>query len=114
MQEHHNFIAKILYYEPAEKNKIVKEETKYFVYTERLYPLCNELWTPVTSALSILKGYRRLSSTYGAMRVYEGMVKVNFKKEIQVWINENPAKSNEVYRAESEEQMLADIVKIIM
>jgi len=39
MQEHHNFIAKILYYEPVDKNKIIKEETRYYVYTEVLFPL---------------------------------------------------------------------------
>lgn len=72
------------------------------------------MWVPITSALSILKGYRRLSSSYGLMRVSSSMVRTTNKKEIRVWIHENIFKNEVQERAESEEQMLADIVSIIM
>jgi hypothetical protein len=48
------------------------------------------------------------------MRVHTGMINTNSKKEIRVWINENVLRSDARYVAENEEQMLADIVKVVM
>lgn len=59
------------------------------MYTEKLYPITADVWVSTTSALSILKGFRRLSSSYGFMKINHHLIRVNNKKEIKVWINEN-------------------------
>jgi len=68
---------------------------------ERLHTLSKDNWVPVTSALSILKGFRRLSSSYGYLRVSLSMVWTTESKDIRVWFNENPIKCFISQRAES-------------
>lgn len=42
-------------------------------------PIKKNKWEATTTALRILKGFRRLSTTYGLMKVTEDMVKMNEK-----------------------------------
>lgn len=71
-------------------------------------------WRPINTALAVLKGFRRLSTTFGPMRVIPEMVRMNENDEIKVWVNKNPASIEPFERANSEEQMLADIARIIV
>jgi hypothetical protein len=47
------------------------------------------------------------------MRVHPAMVRLTPNKEIRVWLNENPIKNMVSQRAEREEDMVADIGRII-
>ena len=84
------------------------------IYTDRFLPIRINKWQPTITALSILKGFRRLSTSFGLMRVTSGMIGMNQKDELKVWINKNPACNEPADKAINEEQMLADITKIIV
>ena len=45
-----------------------------------MYPVSTSFWNPITSALSILKGFRKLRRYYGAMLVTPNMIRMNNKK----------------------------------
>ena len=77
MQEQHLFIVKVYYYQIS-MNKGPKEPPlSCTVYTDHVSALRKNKWQQVISALSILKGFRRLSTSFGLMRVTEDMVSMN-------------------------------------
>ena len=78
MQEQHTFIIKVIYYQQG--IAYTTNNVQIFnVYTERLLPVKQSQWLPVMTALSVLKGFRRLSTSFGLMRVLPGMVGMNEK-----------------------------------
>lgn len=94
MNESHSYIAKVEYYQALEvyKSAIGKaKEAKYQIFTDSIYPIMREHWVPVESVLTMLRGFRRLTTSHGFFRVSEDMVRMNEKFEIKVWINSNPA-----------------------
>lgn len=47
-------------------------------------------WLFIETALSILKGFRRLSGIYGYFQVTKSMITINADQELRLWIHEHP------------------------
>lgn len=77
MQEQHAFITKVLYYQPISNSAQSSARQLYNVYTERMLPIVKAKWIPVNTTLSVLKGFRRLSTSFGLMRVTSDMIGMN-------------------------------------
>lgn len=114
MKEQHNFILKVHYYQINSVGLKNNSKQTMNVYTDRFLPINKDKWHPTTTALSILKGFRRLSTPFGLMRVTPEMIGMNQRDELKVWINKNPALNEPIDKAINEEQMLTDITKIIV
>ena len=74
MNESHFYIAKVEYYnllEPCKREPSHIRESKYQIFTDAIYSIQAQYWVPVDSALLILRGFRRLSTTYGPFEVCE-------------------------------------------
>ena len=89
MQESHPSIVKVKHLHIL-KNNSYSNDNLVYVYTDRILPINRAHWVPVNSALIVLKGFRRLSSLHGWMRVTQKMISMNERGELKLWINENP------------------------
>ena len=78
MQETHSSIVKIRYLHILE-TKIPSEDKLVYIYVDRMLPINRANWIPVNTALTVLKGFRRLSSLHGLMRVNQKMISMNEK-----------------------------------
>lgn len=78
MQENHPSIVKVRYFHVLE-NKSHSEDKIVYVYVDRMLPVNRSNWIPINTALSVLKGFRRLSSIHGFMRVNQKMISMNEK-----------------------------------
>lgn len=89
MQEHHISIARVLYLQtmqlkPQTNEKVIE------VYTDRMLPLNPSIWSNYNTTLTILKGFRKLLTLYGYIRVQPYMIGMNEKGNIKLWINRSP------------------------
>lgn len=82
MNETHSYIAKVEYYnllESSKRDPRNPRDNQYQIFTDAIYPIQAQYWTPIDSSLLILRGFRRLSTTYGPFEVCEEMVHINEK-----------------------------------
>lgn len=92
-------ICKLLWYQPiTEENRgdhvrhHSQDTHEYYVYTERMLPVASAVWSK-DKIINILQAFDLLLTEYGCFRISEKMICQNEKKELRLWINEQPARN---------------------
>ncbi len=62
----------------------------------------------------MIEAFRKLTQVYGFFKVREGSICENERKEVKIWISENPVSNFVLETVDTEEDMIADLAAILV
>jgi hypothetical protein len=99
-------ICRVAYFNQVPSDDEHKGYRSFAVYTDHLMPIREGEWT-LSRFVQALDAVLTLVGYYGFFRLVEGMMRVNERGEIKIWISDNPANNHRDMVLTTEEQALA-------
>jgi hypothetical protein len=106
------YICRLFYFHPAgtEHKGGQYSDREMFLYTDKMQPVKD--WSRERIKYMLI-GLKRLVASYGPFRVCENNIKENERREIRVWISENPGRNHPDLVYKNEESIVSDLTVLL-